>query len=211
MFNNKLFFETLYLDNQTKVSTGCGKYTLMSHGKGLAKIFYRLGNLWLLPNRVYVPNLTTNLLALSSIAKNKTQIKKTTLQLEIYLDNKEKTSFICPITSNILETQVELSDSCCLNTRKREDGNLWYKQLGDMNKKNIKKLVNTTEISSLGNECIKDPNQTTEYTSNGSNTGEDSSSIKSNSVNNEEDIYVDALEQQPKRIRVIGPRQPTLI
>ncbi|MBW0537624.1 hypothetical protein O181_077339 [Austropuccinia psidii MF-1] len=39
MFNNKSFFETLYLNQQTKVATGCDKSTLISHGKGLAKIF----------------------------------------------------------------------------------------------------------------------------------------------------------------------------
>ncbi|MBW0536050.1 hypothetical protein O181_075765, partial [Austropuccinia psidii MF-1] len=41
---------------------------------------------------------------------------------------------------------------------------------------------------------------------------EDSSSIEFNSIDNEdEDTYVDALEHQPKRICVIGPRHPTLI
>ncbi|MBW0487332.1 hypothetical protein O181_027047 [Austropuccinia psidii MF-1] len=56
------------------------------------------------------------------------------------------------------------------------------------------------------------PIQTTEEFPTDSNTEEDSSSSESNSVDNEEeDTYVDGLEHQPKRICVIGPRNPTLI
>ncbi|MBW0536620.1 hypothetical protein O181_076335 [Austropuccinia psidii MF-1] len=57
------------------------------------------------------------------------------------------------------------------------------------------------------------PIQTTEEFPTVSNTEEDSSSSESNSVDNEEeeDTYVEALEHQPERIRVIGPRHPTLI
>ncbi|MBW0556300.1 hypothetical protein O181_096015 [Austropuccinia psidii MF-1] len=45
-----------------------------------------------------------------------------------------------------------------------------------------------------------------------SNSEENFPSIESISVNDKnEDFYVDALEQQPQRIRVIGPRHPTLI
>ncbi|MBW0535826.1 hypothetical protein O181_075541, partial [Austropuccinia psidii MF-1] len=43
-----------------------------------------------------------------------------------------------------------------------------------------------------------------------SNTEESSSSSDSTS-NEEEDTYVDAVEHQPSRIRIIGPRHPTLI
>ncbi|MBW0564760.1 hypothetical protein O181_104475 [Austropuccinia psidii MF-1] len=87
MFNNKHFFENLHQDVQTNVATECDKSTLTSKGWGLANIFYRLGNLWLLPNSLYVPELTTNLLALSAIAKNETRIKRTTSKFEIYLYN----------------------------------------------------------------------------------------------------------------------------
>ncbi|MBW0483969.1 hypothetical protein O181_023684 [Austropuccinia psidii MF-1] len=56
------------------------------------------------------------------------------------------------------------------------------------------------------------PIQTTKEFPTDSNTEEDSSSSELNSVDNEEeDTYVDALEHKPKRIRVIGPRHPTLI
>ncbi|MBW0536646.1 hypothetical protein O181_076361 [Austropuccinia psidii MF-1] len=140
MFNNKSFFENLHLNHHTKVTTGCGKSNLTSQGTGLAKIIDRLGNLWLLPNSLYVPDLTTNLLALSSIAKNKTRIKKTTSYFEVYIDNNNKPSFVCPVTSGILETRIILSDSRCLNTQKIEDGDLWHKRLGHMNKNDMKKL-----------------------------------------------------------------------
>ncbi|MBW0560829.1 hypothetical protein O181_100544 [Austropuccinia psidii MF-1] len=155
MFNNKSFFEKLYPNQQIKVATGCGKSTLKSQGKGLEKIIDRLGNLWLLQNSLYVPDLTDNLIVLSSIAKNKTRIKKTTSHFEVYPDNNNKPSFICPVTSNILETQVKLSSECCLNTQAKEDGDLWHKQLGHMNKNDMTKLVNTTEVISVCNECIK--------------------------------------------------------
>ncbi|MBW0482598.1 hypothetical protein O181_022313 [Austropuccinia psidii MF-1] len=43
-------------------------------------------------------------------------------------------------------------------------------------------------------------------------TNENSPSIKTSSSENEdEDIFIDALKQQPQRIKVIGPRHPTLI
>ncbi|MBW0537074.1 hypothetical protein O181_076789, partial [Austropuccinia psidii MF-1] len=155
MFNNKFFFENLHPNHHTKVTTECGKSNLTSQGTGLAKMVDCLGNLWLLPNSLYVPDLTTNLLALSSIAKNKTRIKKTTSYFEVYIDNNDKPSFICPVTSGILETRIILSDSCCLNTQKIEDGDLWHKRLGHMNKNNMKKLVKTTKISNVCDDCVK--------------------------------------------------------
>ncbi|MBW0582149.1 hypothetical protein O181_121864 [Austropuccinia psidii MF-1] len=72
MLNSKAFFKTMHHSHKIKVATGCEKSTLTSQGRGLAKIFDCLGNLWLFPNSLYVPDLTTNLLALSTIAKNKT-------------------------------------------------------------------------------------------------------------------------------------------
>ncbi|MBW0541263.1 hypothetical protein O181_080978 [Austropuccinia psidii MF-1] len=123
MFNNESFFKKLYPTQQIKVATGCDKSTLISQGRGLEKVMDWLGNLWLLPNSLYVPDLTTNLLALSSIARNKTQIKKTTSHFEVYLDNKHKPSFFCPITSKILENHVKLSNLCCLKTQAKEEGN----------------------------------------------------------------------------------------
>ncbi|MBW0524416.1 hypothetical protein O181_064131 [Austropuccinia psidii MF-1] len=104
MFNNKHFFEHLQQDTETNVATGCDKSTLVSKGRGLAKIGDRLGNLWLLPNSLYVPELTTNLLALSAITKNETRIKRTRSHFEIYLDNHVNPSFICLTSSSILET-----------------------------------------------------------------------------------------------------------
>ncbi|MBW0567866.1 hypothetical protein O181_107581 [Austropuccinia psidii MF-1] len=117
ILSNKSFFENLHPNHHTKVATGCGKSTLTLQGKGLEKIFDRLGNLWLLPNSLYIPDLTTSLLALFSIAKSKTQIRRTASHFEIYLDSNNEPSFICPIMSGILETYVELSNSRCLNTQ----------------------------------------------------------------------------------------------
>ncbi|MBW0558500.1 hypothetical protein O181_098215 [Austropuccinia psidii MF-1] len=93
MFNNKHFFDNLHQDVQTSVATGCDKSKLVSKGQGLA----RLGNLRLLPNSIYVPAQTTNLLALSEIAKNEMQIKRTASKFKIYLDNYTYHSFICAI------------------------------------------------------------------------------------------------------------------
>ncbi|MBW0488520.1 hypothetical protein O181_028235 [Austropuccinia psidii MF-1] len=72
MFINKYFFENLHPKHHTKVTTGCGKSNLTSQGMGLEKIVDCIGNLWLLPNSLYVPDLTTNLLSVSSIAKKNT-------------------------------------------------------------------------------------------------------------------------------------------
>ncbi|MBW0546228.1 hypothetical protein O181_085943 [Austropuccinia psidii MF-1] len=149
MFNNKLFIEKLYPNQQIKVLTGCDKSTLISQEIGLAKVMDCLGNLWLLPNSLYISDLTTNLLAHSSIAKNEMQIKKTTSHFEVYLDNNNKPSFFCPITSNILENHVKLSNLSFLKTQAKEEGHLWYKQLGHMNKTNMMKLVKSTEVSSV--------------------------------------------------------------
>ncbi|MBW0592117.1 hypothetical protein O181_131832 [Austropuccinia psidii MF-1] len=52
---------------------------------------------------------------------------------------------------------------------------------------------------------------TIEETSNNSGHQENHSNIESISNYEDEDVFVDALEQQPQRIRVIGPRHPTLI
>ncbi|MBW0552126.1 hypothetical protein O181_091841 [Austropuccinia psidii MF-1] len=125
----------------------CDKSTLVSKGQGLAKPFDRLGNQWLLPNSLYVPELTTTLLALSSITKNETQVQRTTSQFEIYLDNYTNPSFICPISGRVLEPQSNLSTLHCLNTYEKENGNIWHKQVGHMNKYDMKKLIDTTETS----------------------------------------------------------------
>ncbi|MBW0553297.1 hypothetical protein O181_093012 [Austropuccinia psidii MF-1] len=104
-------------------------------------------------------NLTRDRISKNSrspcIAKNETRIKKTTSYFEVYIDNNDKPSFICPNTSGILETRIILSDSPCLNTQKIEDGDLWHKRLGHMNKNDMKKLVKTTEISNFCDDCIK--------------------------------------------------------
>ncbi|MBW0477146.1 hypothetical protein O181_016861 [Austropuccinia psidii MF-1] len=154
MFNNKSFFENLDTNHCTKVATGCDKFTLISQGKGLAKIVDCLGNLWLLPNSLDVPNLTTNLLALSSIAKNERRIRRTSSFFEIYLDENNKPSLICPITSGILENHIKLSHFHCLNTQIKENGDLWHKRLGHINNNNMMKLVKTTKISNICDECI---------------------------------------------------------
>ncbi|MBW0500087.1 hypothetical protein O181_039802 [Austropuccinia psidii MF-1] len=52
---------------------------------------------------------------------------------------------------------------------------------------------------------------TIEETSNDSVHQENPSNIKSISDREDDDIFVDALKKQPQRIRVIGPRHPTLI
>ncbi|MBW0537815.1 hypothetical protein O181_077530 [Austropuccinia psidii MF-1] len=52
---------------------------------------------------------------------------------------------------------------------------------------------------------------TIEETSNDSVHQENPSNIKSISDCEDDDIFVDALEQQPQIIQVIGPRHPTLI
>ncbi|MBW0576078.1 hypothetical protein O181_115793, partial [Austropuccinia psidii MF-1] len=155
MFNNKCFFENLHQDHRTNVATGCDKSSLTSQGRGLEKIYDRIGNLWLLPNSLYVPDLTTNLLALSIITKTETQIKRTSSKFEIYLDNNIKDSFIFPTSSNVLETQIRVRTSHCLNTQVQDDGDLWHKQLGHMNDTDMKKLVNTSKNSNVCTECIK--------------------------------------------------------
>ncbi|MBW0541108.1 hypothetical protein O181_080823 [Austropuccinia psidii MF-1] len=55
MFNNKHFFENSHQDVQTNLAMGCNKSILVLKGQVLAKIFDRLGNLWLLPNSLCVP------------------------------------------------------------------------------------------------------------------------------------------------------------
>ncbi|MBW0574801.1 hypothetical protein O181_114516, partial [Austropuccinia psidii MF-1] len=137
------------------MATGCDKSTLTSQGRGLEKIYERIGNLWLLPNSLYVPDLTTNLLALSIIAKTKTRIKTTPSRFEIYLGNNFKPLFVFPISSNILETQIGIHNSHCLNTQVKDTGDLWHKQLGHMNNADMMKLINTSKDSNVCDECRK--------------------------------------------------------
>ncbi|MBW0572181.1 hypothetical protein O181_111896, partial [Austropuccinia psidii MF-1] len=155
MFNDKHFFENLHQDHRTNVATGCDKSTLTSQGRGLESLYDQIGNLWLLPNSLYIPDVTTHLLALSIIAKTKTRIKRTPSRFEIYLDNNFKTLFVCPISSNILETQIGIHNSNCLNTQVKDNGNLWHKQLGHMNNADMIKLINTSKDSNVCDECIK--------------------------------------------------------
>ncbi|MBW0548453.1 hypothetical protein O181_088168, partial [Austropuccinia psidii MF-1] len=196
MLNNKYFFKNLHPNDQAKVATGCGKSTLISQGRGLEKISDCLGNLWLLTNSLDVPYLTTNLLSLSSIAKRKTQIKKTTSHFKVYLEKNNKPSLIFPITSGILETHIKLFNSCFLNTQ-------------------VKKMGLPSQKQSIEDIVIDFSNSTQEIEEEVQvypKTKENSSNMDSISVNDEDEyIYVDALEQQPKGICVIGPSHPNLI
>ncbi|MBW0484237.1 hypothetical protein O181_023952 [Austropuccinia psidii MF-1] len=155
MLNKKFFFENLYQDHQINMAKGCDKSVLTSQGRGLAKIYDRLGNLWLLPNSLYVPDLTTNLLALSTIAKLKHESREPLQHFEAYLENNDKPSFVCPTSSGILETQINVSTSHCLNTQVRNNGDIWHKPLGHMNNVEMKKLINTTKVSNVCDEFIK--------------------------------------------------------
>ncbi|MBW0556530.1 hypothetical protein O181_096245 [Austropuccinia psidii MF-1] len=141
MFNNKHYFENLQQDHQMNVATGCEQSTLTTRGKGLAKLYDKLGSWWLLPNSLYVPELTANLLALSTIAQNKTQIRRAKSQFEIFTDRNTKPPFICQISSGVLETQINFPTSHCLHTQGKENGDLWHKKLGHMNKFDMKKLT----------------------------------------------------------------------
>ncbi|MBW0553899.1 hypothetical protein O181_093614 [Austropuccinia psidii MF-1] len=78
-----------------------------------------------------------------------------TSHFKVYLENNNKPSFVCPITSKILETHVRLSNVCCLNTQATEEGELWNKLLGNMNKNNMMKLVKVNGVGSVCNECVK--------------------------------------------------------
>ncbi|MBW0484707.1 hypothetical protein O181_024422 [Austropuccinia psidii MF-1] len=79
-----------------------------------------------------------------------------------------------------------------------------------MNKYDMKKLIKTNEITE---EILKTfPNSTpiaSEEPTNESYSEENSSNTELvPEENEEEDVFVNALEQQPQRIRVIGPRHP---
>ncbi|MBW0542367.1 hypothetical protein O181_082082 [Austropuccinia psidii MF-1] len=212
MFNNKHFFKNLHQNDQKNVATGCDRSTLVSKGQGLAKSYDRLGNLWLLPNSLYIPELTINLLALSAIVKNETLIKRTSSQLEIYLDNKSEPFFICPTSSSVLETQIKLTNSHCLNSKTKEDGDIWHKQLGHMNKNDMKKLINTTENKNKIFNAFPALIQTSEDESFNHQSKDNSHNDESiSSDNDDEDSFVDASEQQPQRIRAICPRHATRI
>ncbi|MBW0554137.1 hypothetical protein O181_093852 [Austropuccinia psidii MF-1] len=150
-----MFPENLYPDHQTNVDTGRNKSFLTSQGRGLAKLYDWLENLLLFPKSLYIHDLTTNLPSLSTIAKNETQMKRTIQIFETYLENNDKSSFVFPISSGVLETQINISTSHFLNTQEKDSGDLWHKKLGHMKKVDINKLINTTEFINVGNESIK--------------------------------------------------------
>ncbi|MBW0483711.1 hypothetical protein O181_023426 [Austropuccinia psidii MF-1] len=77
----------------------------------------------------------------------------------------------------------------------------------------MKKLINTTKASNVFNEYIKGFIQNMEkYLPNSTDTNENNHKIKvSSSADEKEDIFIDALEQKPQTIRVLGARRPTLI
>ncbi|MBW0498936.1 hypothetical protein O181_038651 [Austropuccinia psidii MF-1] len=196
MFNNKSFFENLHPNHHTKVTTGCRKSSLTSQGMGLEKIVYCLGNLWLLPNSLHVPNLTTSSLALSSIAKNEMRIKRATSHFKVYLDSNDKPYSICPVTSGY---KNEASIYCILRVSAQKI--LISKHvLFDENK--FPSLTSQKKFTEDVARKFSTLSQTTEEGSErNSNTEYSSLRIESSSLDNEsEEIFFNSLEQQPKQI-----------
>ncbi|MBW0464969.1 hypothetical protein O181_004684 [Austropuccinia psidii MF-1] len=178
MFNDKSFFEKLYTNHHAKVTTGCGKSTVISQGKGLAKIVDRL------------------------VPKHDNQ----STPYEIWHGSKPPLHRLKPFGC---KAWVKISTHSIKN---KFDSKAWdFIFLGY--EKKFPSLPAQKHLTEDIVRTLSNPIQVTEEeTQVDSNMEEILSSIDTNYVNNEEEeIYFDALEQKPKRIRLIGPRHPTLI
>ncbi|MBW0490279.1 hypothetical protein O181_029994 [Austropuccinia psidii MF-1] len=67
MFNDKQFFTSIS-PCSTKISNGCDNSLLKAEATGTENIQDRQGKIQKLPNSLYVPALTTNLLSLTNLA-----------------------------------------------------------------------------------------------------------------------------------------------
>ncbi|MBW0495210.1 hypothetical protein O181_034925 [Austropuccinia psidii MF-1] len=118
MFNDIRFFTDIKRKINMAISTGCDKSMLSAAGEGT------------------VPKLTTNLVALSRLAREIT-IKNQGSMYEIFLNSYKKPAFLCATNSGILETRVTLPNPIILYTTNE----FWHDRLGHMHEEGIKKLI----------------------------------------------------------------------
>ncbi|MBW0490885.1 hypothetical protein O181_030600 [Austropuccinia psidii MF-1] len=190
MFNDMRLFTDLTQGVNMAISTGCDKSTLREAGEGTAWLMDKNGKICSLKNCLYIPDLITYLVALSQLARHIT-IKNEENNYKVFLKNSNKPAFTCEKNRRILETYVTLPRSIGLYTANED----WHKQLGNMHEEGIKRLIPSFKQRKTWDIC----------TSNA-----DTSDLPSNSAT-EGDIFHDALEELPGRIRVIRTRHPTLI
>ncbi|MBW0485649.1 hypothetical protein O181_025364 [Austropuccinia psidii MF-1] len=117
-------------------STGCDKSSLKAPGEGTAKLMDKNGKIWSLKNCLYVPDLMTNLVALSQLAKQIT-IKNEDNNYKVFLNNANMPAFTCATNSGILETCVTLPRSRSLYTTDKK----WQNRLGHMHEEGIRRLI----------------------------------------------------------------------
>ncbi|MBW0490882.1 hypothetical protein O181_030597 [Austropuccinia psidii MF-1] len=118
------------------ISTGCDKSTLREAGEGTAWLMDKNGKICSLKNFLYIPDLTTDLVALSQLARHIT-IKNEENSYKVFLNNSNKPAFTCKTNRRILETYVTLPRSIGLYTANED----WYEQLGHMHEEGMKRLI----------------------------------------------------------------------
>ncbi|MBW0538164.1 hypothetical protein O181_077879 [Austropuccinia psidii MF-1] len=136
MFNDMRFFTDLQNGVNMAISTGCGKSSLKAAGEGTAKLMEKNGKIWSLENCLYVPDLKTNLVALSQLAKQ-IPIQNEDNNYKVFLNNANTPAFTCATNSGIIETCVMLPRSRSLYTTDKN----WHDRLGHMHEEGIRKLI----------------------------------------------------------------------
>ncbi|MBW0467290.1 hypothetical protein O181_007005 [Austropuccinia psidii MF-1] len=180
------------------MSTRCDKSTLREAGEGTAWLMDKNGKIWSLKNFLYIPDLTTNLVALLRLARQIT-IKNEENSYKVFLNNANKAALTCRTNSGILETCVTLPRSISLYMENED----WHDQLGNMHEEGIKRLIPSFKQKETCEICTRKNHQN-------QNIDADTSDLPSDSATKGDDFH-DTLEELPRRIRVIGPRHPTRI
>ncbi|MBW0533773.1 hypothetical protein O181_073488 [Austropuccinia psidii MF-1] len=278
MFNNKSFFKNLDTNHCTKVATGCDKSTLISQGKGLAKIVDRLDG-----GGEFINKSFKNLCAKSGInhtisppytpqhnpfaergnwsilEKARCILLQSQLPIKFWAEAVSTATFLCnripkhdnhrapyEIWHNSKPPIHRLKPFGCkalLKIPTNSIKNKFYSKAWDgiflgyenealsyfMLRLSEQKIIISRHLlfdeekfpslpaqKQFSKDIVRiffNPIQTADKeTQIDFNIEESSSNVDANSISSEnEETYVDTLEQQPKRIRVIDPRHPTLI
>ncbi|MBW0472263.1 hypothetical protein O181_011978 [Austropuccinia psidii MF-1] len=148
LFNDIRFFTDLRHGVNMAISMGCDKSTLKASGEGTARLMDKNGKTWSLKNCLYIPDLTTNLVALSQLEKQIT-IKNEENSSKIFLNNANMPAFTCTTSSGILDTWVMLPRIKSLYTTNED----WHNQLGHMHEEGIRKLILSFKQEKLCEIC----------------------------------------------------------
>ncbi|MBW0468061.1 hypothetical protein O181_007776 [Austropuccinia psidii MF-1] len=210
MFKDKCFFSSIK-PCSTKILTGCSSLSLKEEAIGTTRITDRQGKTWNLRNSLYIPALTKNLLSLTNLATSETRIKKCKAWIQV--PPQLHTHKFAPVSWEGIFLGYENNGSSYRILRSQDQAVVISRHVF-FDKKTFL-LISSHDVTTFSpdlrslfpyfNRNCKEPNAMTPSESSTEQLEQPTKEVE------DQESSSKTLQLQPSRIRVIGPRHPTLI